>query len=373
MKILYHHSAKWPSNSPSISFITYTCLGFAKAGFDIELLVWNNSESDTNTIFKEVFNLNEIPNNLIITRLDARNKHDYYRKSFNHISNNSSSHIISRALTFLPKLIALKEYGKRVFFETHDFYSELMIRRDIKKIKKIRHWFLESLYFNKLDGIISLQSAQKEKIESLYSVPIIVAKTGLFNVSDLVDIDVSKRKYWAYIGSFDKHKGIFDFLKSVKNQVNIPIKLIGGKSEHEINNMLKESKKICPHHEIKIIPWLNKNDLKKELVDVKFGVIPLKENYFNSYLTSPLKLFDYYTELIPPIVSDLPSLNDLVIDHKTGFKVDWDEDSTSRLNSIQDQSYLELINNIKIFNESLTWQQRANDIVEGLESLEVRA
>lgn len=364
MKIVYHHSAKWISNSPSITFITFTAIGFAKAGYEIHLVVWDNSDESTENILKNTFNQKYIPENLHIQRIKAKNKRDFYKNSFSKINKLDVDLVISRALTFLPSLIKLKSKKVKVYFEMHDLFVELIKRKDIIRRKKAKHYLTEKLFFSRLDGIICLQKAQEKIIKKHFDQKTIIAPTGL-EIQD-IHIDLNKRENWAYIGSFDEHKGVFDFLRSIKNYPNIPVKLIGGKSQNEIDSIKEIVNGICPNNEVVFTGWLSKSELKKELEDVKFGIIPLKDTYFNRYLTSPLKLFDYYSNQIPPIISDLDSIRDLVIDGESGFLSSWSDYSIEKILSIRDEDYLKLCNNIKVLSQDLTWEKRAKKIMESI-------
>lgn len=370
MRVIYHHTTEWISNSPSVTFVTYAALGFAKAGFETHLIVRNKSEEETEFILKKIFNVNSNLDNLKIHRINWKNKRDYYKKSYEIIKGfDEGDIVISRALTFLPSLIKLKKIGFNVFFEMHDFYTELFQRYDIKKFKKLKHYTFEKLYFPKLDGIICLQSAQKELVDRNYRTKTLISKTGINKIADINYDEIAARKYLAYIGSFDIHKGVFDLLRSISKYPEIPLKLIGGKNKNEILKMQELSKEICPENEIIITGWLDKKQLKGELKNVKYGLIPLTNTYFNQYLTSPLKLFDYYSELIPVLVSDLPSLKDLVIDGKTGFFIDWKNVDYNKLMNIDRENYLKMCEEIKKISQELLWENRSKKLIEKITCL----
>lgn len=363
MKVVYHHSGKWISNSPSITFITYTAIAFAKLGHEIHLIVWNNSTEETERILKEHFSIKDTYDSLNIHRINAKNKREFYKISFHEILNIKPEYVITRVTGFLPYLKRLKKQGMKVYFEMHDLFYDLFKRNDQIKRKKIIKYFIERKYLPELNGIICLQKAQQKIINNNFNIKTIIAPTGLFEKN--IEIDPIKRSYWAYIGSFDEHKGILDFLNSIKNISDIPVKLIGAKNEKELKRIKDLASEICPKNELEVLSWLNKQELTKNLNDVKYGIIPLKNTYFNRYLTSPLKLFDYYAHKIPPILSDLDSIKDLVNDGETGFVSNWSEESLRKILKISDEEYLSICNNIEYFNKELSWENRVDKIVEG--------
>ena len=45
---------------------------------------------------------------------------------------------------------------------------------------------------------------------------------------------------------------------------------------------------------------------------MSIGVIPLRDIFYNRYLTAPNKLFDYLSRAIPVVAADLPSIRDFI-------------------------------------------------------------
>ena len=78
-------------------------------------------------------------------------------------------------------------------------------------------------------------------------------------------------------------------------------------------------KKYYSASQVEISGWVEKQALQKYLEQTKLGIIPLQDTFFNRYLTSPLKLFDFFSFGIPVIASDLPTTRELIVENETGL------------------------------------------------------
>jgi glycosyltransferase involved in cell wall biosynthesis len=200
--------------------------------------------------------------------------------------------------------------------------------------------------------------------------PIAVLRTGIYRLwaSNIP----SRQNILAYIGSLDRHKGIDNVFKLARHLDNdYTIQIFGGKTETELENFRDLLSQEGLRKKIHITGWLSKSELHRSLAKVKWGLIPLHNTFFNAYLTSPLKLFDFYAHGIPVIVSDLPTLRELVEHGKTGFFVDWtDEASIARVLRISDQEYATMVEHIlqRAQNDFL-WEHRGQQLFEFIDRL----
>ena len=98
------------------------------------------------------------------------------------------------------------------------------------------------------------------------------------------------------------------------------------------------------------------------------GVIPLKDTFFNRYLTSPLKLFDFYSHGIPVIATDLPTNRELIIENKTGvfFEPDNPFDLAQKIDMLfsNSEKLKEMSENIYDFASQYRWKNRAQQILK---------
>lgn len=374
MKVAYVHSGYWPSNSPSFTFVTSNAIGMSSEFKEIYLYVKNNSKDSSENIIQNNFNVSK-PDNIFIERIEhkpiIKTNFIYYNKVLKILKEKITIEkldvIITRNPTFLKYLVILKnEYGVKVYFESHDFYADLSVRDDIKKGKKKRIEKIENRYIPKIDGVICLQNSQKKNYENIFSSgKFYIARTGLQKVENINE----EKKYVTYIGSLDKHKGILQLLKAMNKTKSKPnLLIVGGKSKTEIKTTQSLVQEHYNPNLVKITGWVGKDELKNYLKKTAIGVIPLTETFFNKFITSPLKLFDYYSYCIPVIATDLPTTRELIVEGKTGyfFKNEHYKELAERIDELYpnekiiDKMRLEINN----FAQSFLWKNRAIELIK---------
>lgn len=380
MRIAYIHTGQWPSNSPSVTFVTMTAYALAQKFEHCYLFIQRNSNLSPEKILQKYFNIRQ-PDNLSIyqykkSRLINSN-HIYFLKVYGKIrkliQDDKLDAVISRNSSFLPYLANIKKkYSIPTLYETHDFFVNLSIRDDINIRKKRKYSFYERHFIPKISGVICLQNCQKELYQKYFSKQnIFVVRTGVLQVKKT---DISERKYLGYIGSFDNHKGIMDFFKATSMSETKPeILIIGGKNKREIEKLKSIGEKYYKSDKINITGWVNEKQLSKYLTTIKVGVIPLRDTFFNRYLTSPLKLFDFFSYGIPVIATELPTIKELVSENETGclFKPNNIEDFSNKIDILfsNEEKYRQMVENIyKEANEYL-WEERAEKIVSILSNI----
>jgi glycosyltransferase involved in cell wall biosynthesis len=374
MKIIYVHTEPWISNSPGVTFITYNALGIAQNRVETHLIVVNNSNEETDVLLQRIFDIAR-PSYLSIHRLDALSHWSFYRQAISIIERLLDDHttIITRAISFLPHLLWFRRTHRcKILYESHDFYWDLRQRPDIKKKRRWKHSLYERHFIPRTDGLICLQKTQKNLYHCYLpeDFPIVVLRTGIHRLQ-ASDIP-SRQNILAYIGSLDPHKGIdniFKFARHLPHEYTIHI--LGGKTEAELEAFQSRLSQEGLEEKICISGWLPKSELHSSLAKVKWGLIPLHDTFFNTYLTSPLKLFDFYAHGIPVLVSDLPTLRELVEHGKTGFFVDWtDEASIVRALQTSEQEYATMVAHIlQRAQDDLLWKQRGRHLLEFVSTL----
>lgn len=326
MKIAYVHNGLWPSDSPSMTFVTYNAIGLADIFDTCHLFIKKNSNHTSTEICKEYFSIDK-PDNLIIHSI-SKNKilntnYFYFRRVYRElldiINKQKLDCIISRNVGFLPYLVKITSiFGIKTFFETHDFYANLSVRDDINKTKKRKNEKIEKTYIPKINGIICLQNSQKEWYQKVFPHQNIhIARTGIAKIQPH---EFDESQYIAYIGSVDEHKGIEVLIKAAGLSKTKPhVLIVGGKNAQEKAAITDFSKKNYELNRVTVTGWVNREALEHYLRKIAVGVIPLNDTFFNKYITSPLKLFDFYSHGIPVIASNLPTMRELVIENQLGL------------------------------------------------------
>ncbi len=181
--------------------------------------------------------------------------------------------------------------------------------------------FIYKYIFSRARGIISTNRGKKNVLVSQYGIApnrIFVAPNGFDAVlfSDLPDRQTARtrvglpsdKKIVMYVGSTQAWKGA-DIVKELAREMSdINFVIVGADKDERHGNMIFVSKK--PYREIPM--YLRATDI---LIAPYPGGEVRSEKYF-----SPIKLFDYMASGTPIIVSDLPSIRE-VLNEELGLLV----------------------------------------------------
>ena len=326
-KIFYIHSCDWPSPSPSVVFVTGVAYGLAHH-VPTALVTKRNSTEQAAKIFHTITGEDK-PENLEIIRIGKGSKPPghliFYIKAARlvgaYAKKGEVGAVITRSIGFLPYLKFIHfRYKLPCFFETHDLYSDLPLRHDLKKtfglLKKNRY---EKMFFPRINGIICLTEIQAGILKKLYpTIPRTVAPTGLLRVERM---ETKREKQLCYIGSLDTHKGLGTVLSALAKTADKEIKLlvIGGKNDHEKQEFKRLIRLLKLENRVKVISWIHHSDIGYYINTCIAGLVPLTDTPFNRHFTSPLKILDYLAHSLPVIGSDLPTVREYIEEGKHGI------------------------------------------------------
>lgn len=373
MKIAYVFSSGWPSNEAGISFTSYTCWGLAKADEknQIFFVVAKNTEKQPEKMMQDYFSVTK-PNNLTIDLIDNKSllpdSVKFYLKAYARlkqlIKEDNLDAIITRTVSFLPFLLRLKnKFGVKVFFEAHNFY----LKEELKASKpKRKRSFFQKKFLPQVDGIIAHQTELiKQYQQEIPKQRYCLARTGIREITKADDL--WEREYLGYIGSIDGRKRVADILKALTKieDENLKLLIIGGKTENRINKFLDLAEQLGIKDRVKITGWVDRSEVEKYLRQIKIGLVPLEDTFFNRYLTSPMKIFNYFSHGLPVIGSDLPPVREIVTDDCGLFYNNQQElvAAINKLNSKQ-KLYQEFSQNVFTRAEDLLWEKRGARLLE---------
>ncbi|MBM7556940.1 glycosyltransferase [Halanaerobacter jeridensis] len=378
MQIAYVYGSKWPSEGPAGSFCTFTCHGLANnTNENIYLFASKNTDKDINEVLKNYYFLEPL-SNLKIKLVDDSamigRVTKFYIKAFNKIrkliKKNKIDAVITRKTGFLPYMYFLKKiYGVKIFFETHDFYLD-MNRRDEDDRKKKE--LFEKIFLPKVDGIITHQINLRNLYkEYLPQQNYCVARTG---IREVIKVDNSfENEYLGYIGSLKKRKKISDILYALARVKNEDLKLliVGGRNNKRVDEILSLAQDLGIRDRVKVTGWVSRKKVEKYLKMMKIGMVPLADSFFNRYLTSPMKIFNYFSHGIPVIGTDLPTIREIVTD-KCGLfyehdRIDQLVYAINKLDS-SEEVYNKFSNNVVERAKELLWDERGKKILDFINS-----
>ncbi|MDZ7725847.1 MAG: glycosyltransferase [candidate division KSB1 bacterium] len=377
----YVHSGSWPSPSPSSTFVIYNAAALARVLDSCYLFVQAGSREPVDRICQQDFNM-QVPDGLhiisirtVLSSLTKKLLYQNYKRHICELANQGLvSAMITRRETLLPVLFPIQEkYKIPLLYETHDFYADLSVRDDIDPGKS-RQQTLEREYIPRISGVIGLQSPQLDWYRRYFPQQrFFLARTGLIHRYEPVD----SGKYVTYLGSWEPHKGVEIFLNALAQLKPCPpVLFVGGKTEKEVQQFRERVSRYIPLSGVKITGWVGKQQLGAWMRQTAIGVLPLMPTFFNRYLTSPLKLFDYYSYSIPVVASDLPTTRDLIVENETGvfFDPGNSEQLAERIRALlEDREHLESMRrHVYEYAKQFMWAKRAeilSDIIHKVQIL----
>lgn len=380
MNIVYIYNKEWPSKIPGANFCTFTCDGLSKVNDKdkVTLLMSNSTnvqyrDKHYTDILTDYFFIDEYKKNLKVITLDYNKKigkHTmFYLKAVQKIiklnKENKIDILITRNTNFLPYLYFLKKYlNIKVFFEAQHFYLAKNLR---EKNNREKQYFFQKYLLPKMDGIICLQNVEKKLISNyLPNQKYCVARTGITNVYE--ENSPKKNKYIGYIGSLDDSKGVKDLFHAFSKINNKELKLliVGGKTKEKVDEYKKLASKLNILDKVTITGWINRVKLNNYLKQIKIGIVPAKDTYYNRYITSPMKIFDYFSYGIPIVGNDLPTIREIVTTKGGLFYKKGDIDklaSAIDLLSSEEELYSRTSNYIFKRAKELTWTERGKKLI----------
>lgn len=262
--------------------------------------------------------------------------------------------------TLLPNFLISKIQGKKLVFDSHELFSEIPELVHKPKIKsfwiRLENWMVPKLK-NNYTVCNSIANYYREKYNvnftTIKNLPFKKElKKGVFN------FDTKDKKIILYQGAINIGRGLELMIDSMRFLDNHILVIIGyGDIYKELQQKVgleKLNKKIVFIG--KMAP--EKLQLLTPLADV--GISLEEDLGLNYRFALPNKIFDYIQAKVPILVSDLPEMKQVIIDHKVGEIVSKREPEliAKQIKSILEKDFSANLNKAK---EVLIWEkQEAN-------------
>jgi glycosyltransferase involved in cell wall biosynthesis len=223
--------------------------------------------------------------------------------------------VISRDPGALPYLVWLqKALRTTVFYQPHNFYVDLSLRTDVTPTNARKYQFLEKRFVAQMDGVFCLQDSQAALYRRYFDdVSIVAAPPGLVHRRVAARQVADREKCIAYVGSLQAKKGVSVLLDAFVSLANdgYRLLLVGGRDSGELEPVRRHVEHLGLSDLVTMTGWLPFAQVQEQLSKAAAGVLPLVDTFYNRYLTAPNKLFDYMSQGIPAIASDLPAIRDI--------------------------------------------------------------
>jgi len=375
MRIKYITNVRLPTSRAQGYAIMKMCSEFAKAGAETELFVPARGNTRNK---KDPFEYYGIEKNFEIKKIS----------SFDFLGMTQRFGKIFYWLDILSFLAITKfkvklEAGDALY--TRDFMAILFFSKqkrailEIHDIPKSKLFFAQALKKAKL--FVVLNSYLKEELVSLGVSPdkIIISPSGVepqdFEVSQS-QADVRRevglpqdKKIILYTGQFYPWKGGTNLAETAKLVPEENFVFVGG-AEPEYSRFKKKYQNIS---NIIINPFQTRAKVALYMKASDILVIPNSgKEKISSHYTSPLKLFEYMAAQKPIIVSDLPSIRDIVNEEDAVFaKPDSPQSFAEAIEKILGDVGLARKISLNVYEKvkRYSWQERAKKIMEKIKEI----
>lgn len=324
MKLLYIANSRFPSERAHMTQIVHMCNAFYENGYDVTLLV-----TDRHTTIKEspeVFF--GIPINFKVIKISvpdiAGNIHripSIFRPSAfmlqrlvfsiysaQYARNTKQTVVYGRdewILFFLSFVLPVR----KLVYESHEAKFNYAVKR-ILRAEIMCVCISEGIY----EQYLKLGIAQSQMIVAHDGVDDSFLRQTISKTEARKRLGLdSKIKIAMYIGSFATWKGVETFFEASTSLKEVSFVAIGGSKEH-IEKYKRE------YSDVQFLGQLPYKDLKYNQSAADVLVIPNTAKTDLSFsFTSPLKLFAHMASKVPLVVSNIPSLSNVLSEDDTYF------------------------------------------------------
>ena len=316
MTKICHVSSVHPSKDIRIFY--KECKSLAIAGYDVSLVVRGESFEEDGV---RVFGIENMPKGRIKRILFGAKK--AYKRALQ--VDAELYHLHDPEL--LPYAIKFKKQGKKVIFDSHEFYriqiaEKKIINRMISKAIAALYGFYEDYVLNKIYGVIFPCTKQGKHpfAGKCKNVAIVNNTPRLEELYDKFNPGIEKKENaLCYIGSLTRSRGVTNAVK-VAYETNTTLFLGGTFHPKEYELKIKEME------EFKNVNYLGQLDREGVLLTLQQSRIGmaniLNEGQYNQFDNLATKVYEYMALGLPVILTRSPYNEKVMNQYKFGICVD---------------------------------------------------
>ena len=220
--------------------------------------------------------------------------------------------------TLLPNYLISKIQKKKLFFDSHELFSEIPELVNKKRVKNV--WiYLEKIIIPRLENIITVSDSIKNYYHNLYG----ISATVLRNIPKIekisqknFEIDTKGRKVILYQGSVNIGRGI-ELMIDTMPLLNGYLFIVIGDGDI-IDKLKTKVIKLSLENRVKFLGKKTPQELKNLTPNAVIGMSLEEDLGLNYRYALPNKIFDYIHANVPIIVSDLPEMRSVIKKYAVG-------------------------------------------------------
>lgn len=268
----------------------------------------------------------------------------------------------------IPLFFESHEIFAQSFAESHSFENK---RNRVKYHKLLK---MEKQVYSKATGIFVLTTLLREDILSQYQVntPITVVPDGVdLHAVAQCDIKLTPSPKAVtevlYLGSLHKWKGIPTMMRAMKYLDNARLNIAGGTLE-QIAGLTLLAQEMDVIDKVNFLGFIDPKQRFSAIAQHDICVLPLTLTSIGSRYTSPLKLFEYMAMGKPVVISDFPSIRDVVDEKAVSFADSGDAQSFAKqiifLRENEQRATEKTAHARSLVENYYNWDKRAEVIIE---------
>jgi glycosyltransferase involved in cell wall biosynthesis len=263
--------------------------------------------------------------------------------------------------TLTAAFIAAKLKGKKLFFDSHEYYTEVieLVKRPLAR----KIWLgVEALAVPRTDCALTVSESLRKIFEEKYKVKFHLIR----NVPLLEEYEpvIKGEKYIIYAGVVNKGRGLEEMIEAMKF---IDCKLViagNGDILEELKHKVNQSQL---NDKVIFYGAVRPEELKAMIRNAYIGILLLRNESLNYYYSLANKFFDYMHAGIPQVSSDFPEYRSINGQYKVAELIDLNIEnivkSVNRL--LSDSSYYnELAANAQKAKKEFNWQKESQTLIE---------
>ncbi|MCB2213223.1 glycosyltransferase [bacterium] len=391
IRLAYVSQIRWPSEIPAGPFNANFVTAIARAGAEVDFIVRSSNHprakdyTDPLDVLRREYG-HDVPHGLRIHVIPtpgwqpASDPWLYFTRAGWLLKRLRREHsvncVMSRDTRALPHLARWRKRGLVAVHDTHNFYMDPAARDDTGTGRKWKEYpRFERSFLPQLDGVLPLLEVQAEWYRKQLTVPVRAIHPGL-NETHPPDPSRFDHKTVGYVGTLSGIKGSMDVLEAFQalDRDDVKLVLIGGRGQAETDSMRQRIESLGLTGRAEVTGWLPVPEMAARLKQVSVALLPLTGTFYNRYLTAPSKLFDYLSQAVPVIASDLPAVRELAGDAALYVKPGDRTELTAAMAKLlgDREQYNRLAQTAHKQAQTLHWDRRGEGTVEFLRELLAR-
>jgi len=234
---------------------------------------------------------------------------------------------------------------------------------------------LEAGVFAEADLLLPLTQACADIVEYSYRVPIeriAVIPDATTPPTGPLPPRAGDTREIVYAGQLYRWKGVDTLLDAMAQLPDVRLTVYGGRGpqDPDVNLARERTAQLGMADRVTFAGFVPHAEVRARIAGAGAAILPLPDNLMARYFTSPLKLFDYMAAGAPIVASDLPTVQEVLVDGDNALLVP-PEDSSALAAAIRrllaNQGLADRLRRTAYEQvQGFTWDARAARILEAL-------